>query len=371
MNTNSQIKNTKELRSFNRKQIISLMRTGESMAKSDIAKLMELSFATTSSICNELIEEGIFTQSKKSSPSGGRPSELLELYALSKVSFCIDFTYKQEVRISLGDLQNKLIAEQRLLISASDTLEKIMGNCLRGYAEFLKSALITGQQVIGICVIVPGLLDQQKGRVMNSTLQLLNNVHLEDLIRLTMNHTSLPIYIENDANLAALAMTTPGGIKKYSQALMLYIGEGIGLGMIQDGGIFRGVRGYAGEIAHIPLGNPDLMCYCGNKGCIENDLSNSGIQRETQLSPNAPAALGTILGKLISILGNLLDPEIVFIGGDQEGVLMSMLPHARQEAGQRIILEGSRNIQIQFAPHIHDLFFEGASELLIQEWLSN
>ncbi|MEX2460734.1 MAG: ROK family protein [Paenibacillaceae bacterium] len=371
MNTKSQVKNTRELRSFNRKQIISLMRTGESMAKSDIAKLMDLSFATTSSICNELIEEGIFTQSKKSSPSGGRPSELLELYALSKVSFCIDFTYKQEVRMSLGDLQNKLIAEQRQSISSNDTLEKIMGNCLGGYAELLESASVSEQQVIGICVIVPGMLDQQKGRVINSTLRILNNMHLESLIRMTMNNTSLPIYIENDANLAALAIATQGGLKKYSQALLLYIGEGIGLGIIQAGGIFRGERGYAGEIAHIPLGNPDILCYCGNKGCIENDLSNSGIQREMKQSANAPITLGTTLGKLISVLGNLLDPEIIFIGGDQEDVLMSMLAHAREEAVRRIILEGSRNIQIQLAPNIHDLFFEGASELIIQKWLSN
>lgn len=371
MSANNQVKNTRELRSFNRKQIISLMRTGEPMAKSDIAKVIDLSFATTSSVCNELIEEGIFMQAKKSSPSGGRPSELLALHPLAKISFCIDFTYKSEVRMSLGDLQNKLLAELKLPISTNDTLEKIMEACFESYHRILRSASISEHQVLGISVIVPGLLDQQKGRVMNSTLQMLNNIHLETLIRSAMKNTSLPIYIENDANLAALAITSQGGFRKYDQALLIYIGEGLGLGMIRDGSIFRGVRGFAGEIAHMPLCDPDLLCYCGHQGCVETILSNSGIQRELNRSSDAIVNLGTLLGKLVSVLGNLLDPEIIFIGGDQEEVFMNMLPHIGQEANKRIILEGATNIQIQFAPNIHDLFFEGASELLIQKWLTN
>jgi predicted NBD/HSP70 family sugar kinase len=370
MSANRQVKNTRELRSFNRNQIVSLMRTGAPMAKSDIARKIDLSFATTSSICNELLVEGTVTQAKKSSPSGGRPSEQVELNPLARISFCIDFTYKTEVRLSLGDLQNKLIAELKLTLTPDDSIERILEACFDNYHQLLRNASLSEHQVIGVCVIVPGLLDQHRGRVMNSTLDMLNDSHLDTLLRMAMQNTSLPIYIENDANLAALAITTQGGRRKYDQALLVYVGEGLGLG-IQDGEIFSGVHGYAGEIAHMPLGNPDLPCYCGNYGCVENMLSNSGIRREWNTSSQAALTLGTLLGKVVSVLGNLFDPEIIFIGGDEEEALSNMLPYARLEAAKRILLKDSRNIQIQFAPNIHNLFFEGASELIIQKWLMN
>jgi predicted NBD/HSP70 family sugar kinase len=369
MNAKRQVTNTRELRSFNRNQILSFMRTGEPMAKSDIAKRLDLSFATASSICNELLLEGLIAHAKKSSPSGGRPSELVELNPLAKVTFCIDFTYKTEVRISIGDLQNKLVTEYRQEISSDDPIEKILGDCYENYHLILHQASLKEEQVIGICVIVPGLLDQPRGKVMNSTLQMLNDTHLESVIRSAMKNTGLPVYIENDANLAALAVSTQGGIRTYHQALLVYVGEGLGLG-IQAGEIFSGVHGFAGEIAHIPFGDPELLCYCGNYGCVENILSNQGILRELERNPTgAAASLGTLLGKTISVVGNLLDPEVIFIGGDQEDVLTDMIPYVRQEAAKRIILKDSRSIQIQFAPHIHNLFFEGASELIIQKWL--
>jgi hypothetical protein len=104
---------------------------------------------------------------------------------------------------------------------------------------------------------------------------------------------------------------------------------------------------------------------------VENLLSNSGILRELGRSPDATAELGIVLGKVISILANLLVPEVIFVGGDLEEALLSMLSNARQELGKRLLLKDSRNIQIQFAPNIHHLFFEGASELIIQTWLMN
>ncbi|KGE18757.1 ROK family protein [Paenibacillus wynnii] len=362
-----EVSNTRELRLFNKMRIVDLLRSREIISKAEIAKELNLSFATASNLCNELIDENIFITGLKSAQSGGRPSELLALNVNARISFCIDFTYKNEVRLLLIDLHNKPLIEERISYLSHSNIQDLVSVCVKGFHELLQQAEINHEQLLGATLVIPGLYDKQTGGVVNSTLPILDNYNLATVIS---NQINLPVYIENDANLAALAVSMQGESQRYDNVLFLYIGEGLGLGILShSGSIFHGVRGFAGEIAHIPLGHSDYECYCGNSGCVEGVLSNSGIERELMNQENPAEVIGSSLGKVVSILVNLMDPQAVFIGGEKEEILREVLPFVHQETQKRVLLQRYRDIPINLSSGVHDLFYKGASELLIRKWL--
>jgi predicted NBD/HSP70 family sugar kinase len=363
----NQVKNTKELRLYNKKSIIDLLRSRDLITKTEIAKSLNLSFATTSNLCNELIEEQIFLLARRSTTSGGRPSELLTLNETARISFCIDFTYKTSVRLLFVDLRNKPLVQKTFPLAGNAAISELAQQCADGLRELLEEAQLQPECILGASVIIPGLQDLRTGSVLNSTLPVLDHYNLKEFLSQTLD---LPVCIENDANLAALATSWRAGSQRQENILFIYIGEGLGLGILSaTGSIYRGERGYAGEIAHIPLGDSRYACYCGNTGCIEGVLSNSGIERLRSEHAEPAAYAGELLGKLISILINLMDPQAVYIGGDEESLLKEMLPYVQTEASRRLLMQKYRDVPLLVCPDVHDLFSQGASELLIREWL--
>lgn len=362
-----EVKNTKELRTFNKMRIIDHLRSREIISKAEIAKDLNLSFATVSNLCNELLEENIFASVQRSAHSGGRPSELLALQVKARIGFCIDFTYKGVVRLLLIDLHNLPVAEKHISYQENDGIQELVSICVSGFHEMMEESGVVREQLLGATVVIPGLYDNQTGGVVNSTLAVLDNYNLSTVLSQMIE---LPVYIENDANLAALAVSMQGESQQYDNVLFIYIGEGLGLGILSHAGsIFHGVRGFAGEIAHMPLGQPEYECYCGNTGCVEGILSNSGLERELAKQSDPAAFVGARLGTVISILVNMMDPQAVFVGGDKEEFLHQALPYAKQEAAKRVLLQRYRDIPITLSSGVHNLFYQGASELLIRKWL--
>ncbi len=368
------ITNTKELRNFNKNRIIELVRAQGEMTKSKISRTLNLSFSTVSNNCNELEEEGILVPIFNNIISGGRPSELFTLDSLSRMSFCIDFTGFPNLRIALTNLHNRLVNQRILNLDVSLSIQDVITDCNEIFINLLKKANIEKKRILGASVIIPGIYDLQRECVVNSTIPILENCAIKFMVEKKMG---LPVCVENDANLAALAASMDGGKQKYKNVIFIYIGEGLGIGITMKGSIFHGTRGFAGEIEHIPLGDPNYECYCGNRGCVEGILSNSGIQKEfagvksKQDRKNVLIKFGRIAGNLFSIFANLFDPEVMFIGGDRESVIQEFLPYTNREVNKKVLFQQFRDIQVKDASNVHDLFFNGASELLIQHWLTN
>jgi glucokinase len=200
------------------------------------------------------------------------------------------------------------------------------------------------QAVSVFAAAVPAIIDFEKG----ITLQLpnipaLNGFHLAGALE---NELNLPCILENDANAAAVGENWLGASKDFKNSIMVTLGTGVGGGIIIDGKILRGADGTAGEIGHIcvePFGAP---CGCGARGCVEQYASATAIIRlarelESQFPESViakKAALSSLeifeagrqgdalaaevfrrqgfyLGIVLADLINVLNPEIVVIGG--------------------------------------------------------
>jgi fructokinase len=188
----------------------------------------------------------------------------------------------------------------------------------------------------GIGFGTPGILDPSTQNLKNSNTVVLNNQPLKKDLEKRLR---LPVLLANDANCFALAEATWGGVKKKApQARMVFgiiLGTGVGGGIVVDGKIWDGHHGIAGEWGHNFLDESGGPCYCGKSGCVEKVISGpalekyyeelSGVKKTLReivaLQQSDEAAKKTLdrlahfFGKAVSVVTNILDPDIIVVGG--------------------------------------------------------
>src|SRR5215831_461374 len=184
----------------------------------------------------------------------------------------------------------------------------------------------------------PGVLDPLLQTMKNCNSTALNG---QPLKRDLENKLQLPVVLANDANCFALAETHWGVVKeKVKEARVVFgiiMGTGVGGGIVFNGQVWNGKQGIAGEWGHNFLDESGGPCYCGKTGCVETVLSGPGLQRYYESltgnkltlkeivthyrQGNDAAATKTIdrlnyfFGKAVSVVINLLDPDVIVVGG--------------------------------------------------------
>jgi glucokinase len=171
-------------------------------------------------------------------------------------------------------------------------------------------------------------------------------------------HIKVPFWIDNDANIAAYGEYRCGAGKGVRHLLLLTLGTGVGSGIIIDGELLHGSCGFAAEMGHIVVHPDGELCNCGARGCLETEASAGSIVRNYRELTRSSESLtaeevgqralkgdaaarksferaGYYLGIGLGIAINMLNPELILLGG---GVMESgdlILPHALAEAGRR------------------------------------
>lgn len=136
------------------------------------------------------------------------------------------------------------------------------------------SELNLGNEIIGIGVGAPGFINRKTGVVYEAVNIGWVNYELEKQLK---EYSNCPVFVENDANLAALGENWRGGGNQAKDLIVLTLGTGVGSGIIVNGEIVSGTNGTAGEIGHISIDPNGYLCNCGHIGCLDTIASGTGI----------------------------------------------------------------------------------------------
>jgi len=252
-----------------------------------------------------------------------------------------------QLRLALANRDGKLLSRYAAPTQAAQSQRRLIGRINRAIREITSD--IDLKQVLGMGVAVAGLVNPETGVLLSSpNLPRLRNVRLKALLE---REIKAPVWLANDASLAALGEHRFGAGRGFSHLVYITVSTGIGGGVIIDNGLFLGGQGYAAEIGHMVIDPDGPRCACGNMGCLEAFASGSAIARmaleelsrgkvsiitslaEDDLSrvtaemvaraaqsgdPLAEEIMdraGTSLGIGVVNLLHLFDPELVIIGG--------------------------------------------------------
>jgi predicted NBD/HSP70 family sugar kinase len=313
---------------------------------SEICNEVGISLPTVNALLGDLMNSGEVIKQGRAESQGGRKPDLYRLAENAFYVLSVDFS-KFNMHLALYSCNHELVFEKEdhkiTLNNEKETFDLICTFIDR----YLEKTNIPADKIIAIGFSMPGLVDSIGG-VNYTYLRFGKKTLLENL----ESHFQKKIFLENDARAMTLAEYKFGADHNHKNVLGLFIGWGIGLGIIIDGKIYQGASGFAGEFSHSPIfESRDITCTCGKKGCLEAVASGTAIVRmaeeaikldkdsilarmvrdhQGELEPDlvVEAALagdqraitilseaGLDLGRGISMLIQLLNPELIIIGG--------------------------------------------------------
>ncbi len=180
-----------------------------------------------------------------------------------------------QIRSCLADAQGRVLRESHQATMAQEGLQPVMGRIKETLHRVADD--VSPDEVLGIGMGSPGPLDPQTGVVVEAAnLPGWKNVPLRDIL---MQEFHVPVWVNNDANAAALAEHRFGAGRGYSDLIYLTISTGIGGGFICGGKLLLGTHGFAGEPGHITVEPNGPRCNCGNIGCLEALAAGPAIAR--------------------------------------------------------------------------------------------
>ena len=325
------------LREFNRLRIVDFLRTNGTASRAEVARRTGLSRSTVSTLVADLQRRGLVVERAgqfAGEGQPGRPAALLELDPSAAAAVGVDFDH-DKVRVAVSDLSRIVLAEA----SAPYDVDHDAQGSLDLAAELVERILLETEldrdRLLGVGVALAGPVDQDTGALHPS--DVLPGWAAVDVAKELESRLHTPAYVENDANLGALAEVTLGAGRNVRFAAYLSISSGIGAGIIVDGRPYRGHRGTAGEIGHFVVDPQGPICRCGNRGCLETLASGPALlrlvqaTREEELTVREMIELardgdagcrraitdaGQVVGRVVAGLVNLFSPEMVVIGGD-------------------------------------------------------
>jgi glucokinase len=214
---------------------------------------------------------------------------------------------------------------------------------------------------VGVGVGAAGMVDFAAGSIRSAPNLAWKEVPIRDLVS---QRTGLPCLVDNDANVATWGEYRFGAGRGYRDLLLITVGTGIGGGIVTDGRLFRGAHGFAAEIGHFIVEPDGPWCGCGNQGCWEQVASGQALdrlgrdaardrpdsllarlagdglvtgrhvaeaaRRGDRMAQTIVEGVGTRLGQGIAGLVNVLDPEVVVIGGGVADIGPMLLDPARR-----------------------------------------
>jgi predicted NBD/HSP70 family sugar kinase len=325
------------LRESNRERVINAMRERGVASRAELARITGLSRSTISTIVGDLLESGLADERDGHADGearAGRPPQMVSLNSTAGLALGIDFGHRH-LRVAVSDLSHQVLAETWCEMDVDHSADQGLDTATMFVDQVLAEAGVDRGRVIGVGMGLPGPINRATGAVQAASI--LPGWVGVDAAAEASRRLRLPVEVENDANLGALAELVWGAGQGKSDVAYIKVSSGIGAGLISGGRLHQGVRGTAGEIGHTLVNGGGAVCRCGNRGCLETlasapaiadllsqsrreevttrrllDLAASGDPAAQRLIGDAGRAIGVAVANLC----NLINPECVIVGGD-------------------------------------------------------
>jgi predicted NBD/HSP70 family sugar kinase len=231
--------------------VLDLIRAHGPISRTDLAEATGLTQATMSTLVRQLLAEGLVHETGRRESKGGRPLVLLDINPVSRFGVGVQLGTESITYVTI-DLGGAIVGRVRTDGVGSDEPPKMIARLAEQIGSMLANLGVDEQRVVGIGVAAPGPLDLTAGAVLGPPhMRQWKNVPVRSLLA---DATGLPVIVDNDATAAAIGDFWSGALDTVHAHATIYMGLGIGAGVLINGTVFRGASSNAGEIGQVPIG---------------------------------------------------------------------------------------------------------------------
>ena len=333
------------IKEINRNLVLNLIKSRGPISRTDIARLSTLSLATVSGITADFIASGLVHEMGEGESTGGRRPVLLRLNY--QAGFVVGVKLmEQAITSALTDLDASVLHHRvtPLTTAVGTDPASVLQAITQAVENTIAEAEVNRARVLGIGIGMAGVIDGEAGICRYSPFFGWRDVPIAEPVAA---HFGLPVCLENDVNTLTIAEQWFGYGHGVDHFVVVTVGRGVGAGIVVNGQFYRGTLGGAGELGHITLQEDGPPCGCGKRGCLETLTSDPAMVRQaraaitlrerTALAKAEPLTLEAIvaaaeagdelarrllgdaghwLGVGISHLVNILNPQMIIVGGE-------------------------------------------------------
>lgn len=326
-----------------KKELLSILTEMGHKTVSDLSEPLNLSIPKVKSLLDELMDQGLIGEFGKDHSTGGRRPSLYGIIPESGFFLGIDIK-KEYLNLGITDFVKKPVElRERVPYKLSNTQSSLEELCAI-VNTFIDEQDIPRSKILGAGLNLSGRINHETGYSYSFF-----HFHEDPLSQVLEEELGFSVYLENDSRAMAYGEFRAGIVKEEQQVLFLNMDYGIGAGIICNGEMYYGKSGYAGEVGHIPLFDNQKKCHCGKKGCLETEASGrilidklqehlqkgatsilnekidvqsivledllKAAHKDDELTLELVTEMGEKLGRGLSVLINIFNPELIVLGG--------------------------------------------------------
>ncbi len=379
-------------------EVFSLIRDGRALTRSDVGRLTGLSRTAVAARLGALLGSGLVVEGDDSGdgervPStGGRPPSHLRFNRDAGVVLA-GAIGRSRTQLGVCDLDGTVLTTSDLDQAVGPAPEDLMPQVVDGFRVLLAEAGRTPDAVRAVGLSIPGTVDFVRGASLDSPIMAgWDGVELAPHLRPLTAGTGAPVFVDNDANVMALSERR-GHLERHRDLLFVKASTGIGVGIVSGGQVLRGAWGAAGEIGHTKTSSAEgLPCRCGDTGCVEavaggwalvqtarerghevehiRDLVRLAVAGDPDARHLVREA-GRRIGEALASAVNLLNPEVVVVGGDLAQAYDTFVAGLRESVYSQASALATRELQIVPVTHGEQSGVVGCAAMAIREVLDS
>ncbi|RXM49097.1 ROK family transcriptional regulator [Flavobacterium sp. YO12] len=329
------------LRQFITKRLL----TGGNATIAELSAEIQSSVPTVTKAVNELLAEGYVVDMGKITNSGGRRPSLFSINPTCAYFLGVEVGLTS-MSIGLQNIKNELVSiELGTSFALENTQESLLNFC-NLINSFIEDSSVEKKLIVGVCINFSGRINSMEGFSYNYFFS--ENRPLTEIIS---EQLDLPVHLENDTRAMAFGEYCEGVVDDEQNIIFVNYSWGVAIGMITDGKLYYGKSGYSGEFGHSTIFNNEIMCKCGKLGCLETEISGwslvnqfkeaikdgkqskvvlddssselqhhtiikGAVNLEDTLCVDLVTQQSEKMGRYLSILLNIFNPDLLVIGGD-------------------------------------------------------
>ena len=382
------------IREINCNLVLNVIKSQGPISRTDIARRSGLSLATISGIVADFVEKGLVQEIGAGTSTGGRKPVLLGLNP--RAGFVVGLKLMEHaITSALTDLDATVLHHRITHLHGQRDLDSVVKAIIESVWSTIDESGVDISQVRGIGVGMAGVIDGRMGLCRYSPFFGWCDAPLGELIE---REIGLPVYLDNDVNTLTIAEQWVGYGHSVDLFIVVTVGRGVGAGFVLNGQFYRGALGGAGELGHLVVEEDGPLCSCGKHGCLETLSSDPAVLRQARMALEAgedsvlagvtPLTIegvaqvaedgdalaqrilghaGHMLGIGIAYLVNLLNPQLIIVGGEGVRAGRYRLEPMREAIYQHSFNDLAQDLQIVIEPCGDETWARGAASLVLGE----